>query len=426
MSRPSSADFPSGSETLPSGWTMTTGEHLFQVVRGVTYNKNDASDSAGSGKIPILRAGNIQDSRLHHDDLVYVPNECVSPQQILRSGDLVVAMSSGSKLIVGKVGYVDRIELPISFGAFCAAIRPRFSESADWLRWFFRTPTYRGYISEKSAGVNINNLKPAHLLELRIPLPPLSEQRRIVARLESLEARSRRAREKLAAVPAQLAQARQSLLAAAFQSAASSDSAEVRPLESLTQPDRSICYGVVQLGDETTRGVPCIRTSDLKPLVLLTDSPKRIHESVSSNYPRTILRGSEVLVSVRGTLGGIAVAPVSVRGWNISREVAMIALRELALPQFIAMAIAAPQSQAWLTSAIKGVAYSGINIKDLKRLPIPLPMLPKQGEIVRRLTAAMAKLDAAATAHAAAVADIDRLDQALLAHAFTGRLVSPS
>lgn len=84
--------------------------------------------------------------------------------------------------------------------------------------------------------------------------------------------------------------------------------------------------------------------------------------------------------------------------------------------------IAAPQSQSWLTSAIKGVAYSGINIADLKHLPIPLPPLPEQHEIVRRLNAAFAKLDATARAHASAVAALDRLDQSLLARAFSGRL----
>ena len=297
----------------------------------------------------------------------------------------------------------------------------------EYLHRFIRQEKFRAAAQKTmNSAVGQARVPKDFLLSAPIPLPPLPEQRRIVARLEALEALSRRAREKLAAVPAQLAQARQSLLASAFQSAVNSDTANILPLESLTQPERTICYGVVQLGEETPGGVPCIRTSDIKPLALLTDSPKRIHESISANYSRTVLRGGEVLVSVRGTLGGIAVAPPSVRGWNISREVAMIALRDVALPQFIATMIAAPQSQSWLTSAVKGVAYSGINIADLKHLPVPLPPLAEQHEIVRRLNAAFARLDAAAAAHAAAVAELDRLDQSLLARAFSGGLVAPS
>jgi len=62
-------------------------------------------------------------------------------------------------------------------------------------------------------------------------------------------------------------------------------------------------------------------------------------------------------------------------------------------------------------------------MSQLRELGIAWCPLPEQHEIVRRLTAAFARLDAAERAHAAAVADLDRLDQALLARAFSGTLV---
>jgi type I restriction enzyme S subunit len=368
-------------------------------------------------------------------------------------------------------------------------LRSNGSLLPELLYRFVRQPSYR-HAARKTmnSAVGQARVPKGFLLETPFLLPPLAEQRRIVARLEALEARSRRARAALDALPPLLAEARQSVLAAAFRGNLTTDwrnavqetgpvlpivtterrrrweqaelarimekgnapnddrwrekypqpialdpveygeSADGRErewacLEEITDAERTICYGVVQLGGEVPDGVPCIRTSDLKPLKLLTGSPKRIRPEVSAEYSRTVLKGGEILVSVRGTLGGIATATEEVRGWNISREVAMVVVVSPVDENYVARMIAAPQSQAWLTRAIKGVAYSGINIADLKQLPVPLAPPAEQRETVRRLDAALARLDAAGAAHAEAVAELDRLDASLLAKAFRGELV---
>ena len=51
---------------------------------------------------------------------------------------------------------------------------------------------------------------------------------------------------------------------------------------------------------------------------------KRITPALSAEYSRTILKGGEVLVNVRGTLGGVAVVGAEMAGWNVSREVAVV------------------------------------------------------------------------------------------------------
>ena len=97
---------------------------------------------------------------------------------------------------------------------------------------------------------------------------------------------------------------------------------------------------------------------------------------------------------------------------------------EIAIPDFIAAAMSCGIARQHIASCAKTAAGQvGISGKDLKQTPIPLPPLAEQHEIVRRLNAAFARLDAAAAAHAAAVAELDRLDQSLLARAFSGGLV---
>lgn len=167
---------------LPQGWEWVKGRDLFSVVRGVTYQKTDAKDAQAENHLPILRANNIRGS-VNLDDLVYVPASLISEDQLLRSGDYVVCLASGSKNLVGKAAPF-RETLACSFGAFCGAIRP--IQEIAYFAVYLASPMYRESVSEASAGIGINNLKGSSLLDLDIALPPLAEQSRIVTRVEEL------------------------------------------------------------------------------------------------------------------------------------------------------------------------------------------------------------------------------------------------
>lgn len=167
---------------LPRGWAWVKGRDLFSVIRGVTYQKTDARDVPTEDHLPILRANNIRGS-INFDDLVYVPTSLISEDQILRSGDYVVCLASGSKNLVGKAAPFYG-QIACSFGAFCGAIRP-FHEVA-YFAVYLASPMYRESVSDASAGIGINNLKGSSLLELDIALPPFAEQSRIVTHVESL------------------------------------------------------------------------------------------------------------------------------------------------------------------------------------------------------------------------------------------------
>jgi type I restriction enzyme S subunit len=167
---------------LPVWWEWAGGGSLFDVIRGVTYQKTDAREAPVNGHIALLRANNIR-ATINFDDLVYVPETLISSDQLLQSGDYVVCLASGSKHLVGKAAAFPD-DLQCSFGAFYGAIRPW--QSLDYLSVYLASPLYRGEVSAASAGIGINNLKGSTLVGLCIPVPPLAEQSRIVTRVEKL------------------------------------------------------------------------------------------------------------------------------------------------------------------------------------------------------------------------------------------------
>jgi type I restriction enzyme S subunit len=151
--------------------------------------------------------------------------------------------------------------------------------------------------------------------------------------------------------------------------------------EQLTEEDRAITYGVIKLGETAQEGVPVLRSSDVRNLHIDLQFVKKISPGIAAQYRRTFLQGGEVVMTVRGTLGGIAVVPTQCRGFNVSREVAMLALVEPAMAHTVAIFVASSPLNRWLMSRTKGIAYTGINIETLKALPIPVPPLNEQRRI---------------------------------------------
>jgi len=157
--------------------------NLITQLRGVSYSPKDTSDVACQGYTPILRANNIQDDGLNFDNLVYVKNNKISNNQLLKKGDIVICASSGSKNLVGKAAQVIA-DTNVSFGAFCKVVRPENIYYA-YLGNYFKGKGYRRIISDLSAGININNIRNENINDLTIPLPPLEVQRKIAETLDA-------------------------------------------------------------------------------------------------------------------------------------------------------------------------------------------------------------------------------------------------
>lgn len=184
------------------------------MVRGVTYNKMESSADKIPGYLPVLRANNIQVGKLVFSDLVYVPENRISHQQLIKAGDVVIAMSSGSKSVVGKAAKAGS-DWAGAFGAFCGVLRPDSEIDPRYFYFFTQSAEYRSRVSELSAGVNINNLKPTHFELIELPIAPRGEQTRIAQKLDELLAQVDTLKTRIDAIPVLLKEFRQSVLSAA-------------------------------------------------------------------------------------------------------------------------------------------------------------------------------------------------------------------
>ena len=198
---------------IPENWIWSTFGNVAELLRGVNYKKPDASSEPAPGKLPVLRANNIGYG-LNFEGLVYVPEKLIKKEQVIKAGDIIIAMSSGSKHLVGKAAQATQ-DFKGSFGAFCANLRVTADIEPKYVAYYYSSQVNLKRISASSSGSNINNLKRENILDSPVPLAPPEQQKRIVAKIEELFSHIDAGIEALKKAKQLLKQYRQSVLKAA-------------------------------------------------------------------------------------------------------------------------------------------------------------------------------------------------------------------
>ena len=165
------------------------------------------------------------------------------------------------------------------------------------------------------------------------------------------------------------------------------------PLADLVEADSPITYGVVKPGDDPPDGVPFIRGGDIAGGHIDRTALRRISSDVSAQYRRTLLRGGELVVSLVGNPGQVAVVPDDLAGANIARQVGLVRLGPAVDTQFIKYFLLSPKGQEALGAHALGSVQQVINLRDLKTVQVPLPHIDEQRSIASTLGALDDKIE---------------------------------
>ncbi|OQB40395.1 MAG: Type-1 restriction enzyme EcoKI specificity protein [Candidatus Latescibacteria bacterium ADurb.Bin168] len=189
-------------QPLPAGWRWVRLGEVCRAIRGITFPKGAARSQPFDGSVPCLTTSGVQEE-IEWDTAQFVPVQFVrDADQFLYKGDMLVS-TANSKPLVGKLARVRDVPGNVTFGAFTTVVRPLEAAEPEFLFRLLRTERARSYFFTKSSETtNISNLRTEDMLALPIPLPPLSEQKRIVAILTEQMAAAERVR---AAAEAELA-----------------------------------------------------------------------------------------------------------------------------------------------------------------------------------------------------------------------------
>ena len=146
---------------------------------GLTFKPSEVQETG----IPIYKANNIKNGKISTLDLAFVSEKTIIKEnEWLNKNDILMAVRSGSKQLVGKTAIVGNLKTKTSFGAFMSVIRP-ISVSSTFMNYFFQSSHFRSQLDDANT-TTIFQVTQKMLKETLLPLPSLAEQKRIVAQIE--------------------------------------------------------------------------------------------------------------------------------------------------------------------------------------------------------------------------------------------------
>src|SRR5205814_1567148 len=138
-------------------------------------------------------------------------------------------------------------------------------------------------------------------------------------------------------------------------------------------PVRVIQYGILKPGPDVPEGVPYVKVKHMVGDRINIAELQRTTPEIDAQYTRSRLARGDLLLSIRGTYGRLALVPDELEGANITQDSARVALLPGIHREFGAAIIRSPYIQKHFESIAKGVAVRGINIRDIRPTAIPLP-----------------------------------------------------
>jgi type I restriction enzyme S subunit len=168
-------------------------------IRGVTYKPTDLVENFSEDSVVCMRTANVQKT-LDQSSLLSIPRGLVkNDAKILKEGDLLVSTANSWNL-VGKCCWVPSLDYSATAGGFIAVLRgdKRKIELRYLYHWFNSPDTQSDARNCGRQTTNISNMDIGRCLALKIPLPSLPEQRRIVAILDKADALRAKRREAIA------------------------------------------------------------------------------------------------------------------------------------------------------------------------------------------------------------------------------------
>ena len=148
---------------------------------------------------------------------------------------------------------------------------------------------------------------------------------------------------------------------------------EVVSLESFLCDSKSIAVGVMYPGPDTPGGVPLLKVGDIKDGTIPTCPTYRISNNVNNEYRRTQLRGDELLMTLVGNPGECIIAQPYMKGWNPARAIAVLRLKDPSIRTYLKAVLESRAGKHLIDAVLNTTVQKTLNLKDIKRLPIPLP-----------------------------------------------------
>ncbi|MDB9494656.1 restriction endonuclease subunit S [Spirulina major CS-329] len=436
------------SSSVPSSWMIVNLEDIGRWSSGGTPSRKYSEYY--NGEIPWIKTGDLKDCLILKAD-EYITEDALknSSAKMFPKSSLLVAMYGAT---IGKLGILN---INATTNQACAALIAEGLTTEIIPFIFYYLLFSRENLQRIGKGGAQPNISQTVLKKYPCFLPPLNEQRRIVAKIEELSDRISKTRTELEAAREAVKQFRQSVLAAAFRGDLTANweinqdcqSPNIKIIDeeknsNYKLPDiadnwrwtnigsvgnvkggKRLPKGKKLLKDDT--GYPYIRAGNLKQGTVIEEDILYISKDIFEVIKNYTVESGDIYITIVGAcIGDSGIIPSHFSGASLTENAAKICqINHLCNSEYLALWLRSPLCQRFIHGNKMSGAQGKLALFRIKALPLPLPPLEEQKEIVKRLESAFEQADVIETEIKASLEQLKTLEQAILAKAFRGELV---
>lgn len=403
---------------LPEGWEW---KQLGSVV--VKTEKRDPRDQPDK-QFTYIEISSVDNENGKIVDPRHLPGKEAPSRArcVVRTNDVIFATTRPYLRNIALIP--SEYDQEICTTGFCVLRADRKQVEPKWLFYLARSNVVMRQIEPLMHGATYPAVTNSETLSVEIPIPPLATQRRIVARIEELFAELGAARHLHAALVHDAERLMQCSLVDVLESQLSSYPANT--IGDLKKSKQMMIYGGGTPSKKKVEfwngNIPWASPKDIKTW-LLFDTQDHITQSAIENSSAKLIPSKSVLVVVRGMiLDRTWPVAVSQCDMAINQDMKALAPNDGLLPEYLGYVLRV--LEPFVLPKIETAAHGTKRFKTqtLESLEIPIPPLSEQRRIVAYLDEVQTHATELQHAAAAVAADLDRLEQSILARAFEGAL----
>lgn len=400
---------------VPENWVWVRLESVASWGSGGTPSRKH--EEYYNGDILWIKTGEL------NNGWIYDTEEKITDEGLKKSSAKLFPPYSVLIAMYGAtIGKVAILGVPATTNQACACAV--CNQSLLYMYLFYYCISQKNVFIEKGKGGAQPNISQIILKQHPIPLPPLSEQQRIVERIEELFAKLDEAKERLQEVADSFAVRKAAILHKAFTGELIGKKIEqLVPLESLVDLIKIGPFGsALHESDYIENGIPLVNPKHIVQQHIVPQSKISISEEKAEELSSYRLKANDIVLGRRGEMGRCA--PISNReeNWICGTGSMIIRLKKEYDAKLYSLILGSQATVTYLENSAVGSTLKNLNEKIVRKIPVPQFSNEEQHEIVRLIDDLLARERAAQQAVEQALASINLMKKSILARAFRGEL----
>jgi len=350
---------------------METTEYRLGNVCKLRNGYAFKSENFTNEGVPVIRISNIKDNEATVAKALKTNSSPVFDKFAVKKGDILIAMSGAT---TGKFGIYNSEEKAYQNQRVgCFVITNEEKLSNDYL--YLLLNGLKRKIESDAYGGGQPNISSTIIENYKIHLPSLANQERIASVLGKSETLIKQRKASIGLLDEFL----KNIFFKMFGDPIRNEKNwQIGDFEKLVAEDCPLTYGIVQPGEDFPNGVPIVRPVDLTETYISRKGLKLIDPNISAQFKRTILKGFEILMCVRGTTGTVSIASKELEGCNVTRGITPIWFSEDYNSLFAFFLLKSVGFQREIQKYTYGATLKQINLGDLRKIKFITPPLETQ------------------------------------------------